>query len=236
MSKELQKITKLTVQVLKEENSLAVRGLKDLKLTNTPRLKYLVGLYNECVELCNKMESLSAEDCLYWIKSQKKCEYALSSRAHSRIYGRGYFKEYIEAYNQLLKENQTNRADDQYYAYCLAEIWEDKKAIEAFAKALEFYKDIVLSSGTSWGVHLHWRRWDLYYKMGEYKKAINDYLVMGNHITSRRLLLLANCFYLEGENNKSIETLKQIESKPKDKEIQNGIKLLLNKIKVDGKR
>lgn len=122
MSKELQKITKLTVQILKEENSLAVRGLKDLKLANTPRLKYLAGLYNECVELCNKMESLSAEDCLYWIKSQKKCEYALSSRAHSRIYGRGYFKKYIEAYNQLLKENQTNRADDQYYAYCLAEI------------------------------------------------------------------------------------------------------------------
>ena len=72
MGKELQKNTKLTVQVIKEENSLAVRGLKDLQLVNTPRLLYLAGLYNECVELCSQMESLSAEDCFYWIKSQKK--------------------------------------------------------------------------------------------------------------------------------------------------------------------
>ncbi len=55
MSKELQKITKLTVQVLKEENALAVRGLKDLQLLNTPRILYLAGQYDECINLCVEM-------------------------------------------------------------------------------------------------------------------------------------------------------------------------------------
>lgn len=57
MSNELQKITKLTVQALKEENSLAVRGLKELQLVNTPRLKYLAGLYDECIDLCVEMKN-----------------------------------------------------------------------------------------------------------------------------------------------------------------------------------
>lgn len=225
MGKELQKNTKLTVQVLKEENSLAVRGLKDLQLVNTPRLLYLAGLYNECVELCSQMESLSAEDCFYWIKSQKKWKHSLSSKAHSFIYWNGYFREYIEAYNQLLSENEVNRVDDQYYGYCLVEVWEDEKALEALTKALKFYQDIHLPSGISWGIHLYWRRWDLYYKIGDYKNAINDYLKMGHHIMSRRWLILAECFYLVWEINKSVATLKIVESelKYKDKKIQKSV-------------
>lgn len=54
--KKIQKSTKLSLKTLTSENALAVRWLKDLQLLNTPRLKYLAGLYDECIDLCVEME------------------------------------------------------------------------------------------------------------------------------------------------------------------------------------
>lgn len=56
-NKKIQKVTKLTLKTLTNENTLAVRGLKDLQLLNTPRLLYLAGLYNECIDLCVEMKN-----------------------------------------------------------------------------------------------------------------------------------------------------------------------------------
>ncbi len=229
MGKELQKNTKLTVQVLKEENSLAVRGLKELQLVNTPRLKYLAGLYDECIDLCVEMVELTKEDYWYWnlslqkkgrffaikkeIQDSKDKKYKEKGWAYPVLLSHIGIKECMDLFEQRSKDKLVCNVDYCFYAICLERKWEIKKAIEFFIKwseqkiESEYFQEFCFQE-----------LWKLFYEQEEYEKAKNYYLKYFEIKWSFKWIFaeinlrkLSNCFYFLGDIKMAIHYLDFIE-------------------------
>jgi len=195
--KQIQKVSKLSLEKLSEDSKLIKRGLRDLSIWpkiedvfNKLKEKYQADEIDECIKLCLEILETNPNHFLtlsyYGCCLKRKGEYDKAISTFNRAleidpnyyvvyYSRGVSYHYKGEYNKAIfdysKALEIETNDPDIYNNRGAAYYqkgEYDKAISDYSKALEI--------DSNYNYFFLWKfRGDSYYKMGEYEKALEDY-------------------------------------------------------------